>query len=141
MSTIPAIFPEAQPFPRMRLILVVEYDVDFGVILTQMIKHKTRYRTILATSAIEALKFARNFKCDLFLLDYQLPEIHGFELFDRLHSAEGYEETPALFLSGNTFLERPFTGLTGLETLLQTMRSLLDPESEDSILLSYNGVW
>jgi CheY-like chemotaxis protein len=138
MSTIPAIFPKAQPFPRIRLILVVEHDVDFGVILVQMIKQKTRYKTILATNVIEALKMACNFKCDLFLLDYQLPDIHGFELYDQLHSAEGYEETPALFLSGNTFLERPFTGLAELETLLGTIQNLLDPESEDFTLLSYS---
>jgi len=138
MSIIPTIFPAAQPFPRLRLILIVEQDRDFGIILAQMIKQKTRYRTILANDAIGALKMARNFKCDLFLLDYQLPDMHGFELFDQLHSSEGYEETPALFLSGETFLERPFTGLTGLETLLGTVQNLLDPESEDFSLLSYS---
>jgi CheY-like chemotaxis protein len=138
MSTIPVIFPEVQPFPRMRLILVVEHDADFGAILVQMIKQKTYYRTILARNATEALKMARSFKCDLFLLDYQLPDMHGFDLFDRLHAVEEYEETPAIFLSGNTFLERPFTGLAGLEQLLETVRSLLDSEWEDFMLLSYN---
>jgi CheY-like chemotaxis protein len=123
MSTIPAIFPEVQPFPRMKLILVVEHDVDFAAILVQMIKQKTYYRTILATNALEALNMARNLKCDLFLMDYQL------------HAIEEYGETPALFLSGETFLERPFTGLTPLETLLQTVRNLLNPEGEGFKLL------
>jgi CheY-like chemotaxis protein len=138
MSGIPTIFPEVRPFPRMRLILIAEQDVDFGVILAQMIKQKTRYRTILTDSAVDALKMAYSFKCDLFLLDYQLPDMRGFDLFDQLHSAQGYEETPALFLSGDTFLERPFTGLSTLETLLGTMQNLLDPESEEFSLLPYS---
>lgn len=133
MLSIPTIAPEARPFPRMRLILIVEQDMDFGVILAQMIKQRTRYRTILVESALDALKLASSFKCDLFLLDYQLPDMRGFDLFDQLHSAEGYEETPALFLSGDSFLERPFTGLTELEMILQTMQGLLDPKSEEFV--------
>jgi CheY-like chemotaxis protein len=127
---LPGISAPTQPFPQIKLILVVEPDSDFGIILVQMIKQRTRYKPILANNGRNALKIARFFKCHLFLLDYQQPDMHGFELYDQLHTLKGYGETPALFLSGNAFLERPFTDLSGLEILLQTTRDMLNSENE-----------
>src|SRR5581483_6231492 len=105
MPTIPGISAMEQSFPQVKLILVAEHDIDFGIILIQMIKQRTRYKTILVNNGMDALKVARFFKCHLFLLDYQQPDMHGFDLYDRLHAIKGYEETPALFLSGDSFLE------------------------------------
>jgi CheY-like chemotaxis protein len=120
---IPGISATTQPFPQIKLILV------------QMIKQRTLYKTMMVNNGMDALKLARFFKCHLFLLDYQQPDMHGFELYDRLHALKGHEETPALLLSGTFFLERPFTGLTSLEMLLQTTHYLLDPEDEDFTLV------
>lgn len=128
--TMPGISVTEQLFPKIKLILVAEQDVDVGIILVQMIKERTRYKTILANKGVDALKMARFFQCHLFLLDYQQPDMHGFELYDQLHAIEGYEETPTLFLSSNAFLERPFTSLTELEMLLQKTQDVLNPADE-----------
>ena len=117
-----------------KLILVVEHDLDVGVRMVQAIKRKTPHKAILATSGIRALSIIQHLHCDLFLLDYHLPSMNGFELYDRLHATKGYESIPALFLCNRAFLERYFTDsskLIDLETFLQTIEHLLDPASED----------
>src|SRR5690242_612642 len=127
MATIPTISAEEQTFPLTKRILVVEHDVDFGAFLVQIIRQNTRYRAVLTTNAREALKIIQQLKCDLFILDFRLPYINGFDLYDRLRAIRGYEGIPALFLS----VERYTTNRskqTNLEALLQTVLSLLDPE-------------
>ncbi|GHO95158.1 hypothetical protein KSF_052060 [Reticulibacter mediterranei] len=133
MSTIPTISAEEQVFPLTRLILVVEHDVDFGAFLVQSIRRKAHYRAILATNGPEAFKIIQQLKCDLFILDYHLPNVDGFELYDQMRAVRGYEGVPALFLS----VERHATNSskrTDLEGLLQTVLNLLDPEIEDFML-------
>jgi CheY-like chemotaxis protein len=69
---------------------------------------------------------------DLFLLDYQLPDINGLELADRLQATEALKHIPILLMSANlpkqeaekrqiAFLEKPF----GMDELLQTIEKLL----------------
>ena len=130
MSTLPTVPVEGHTSLPLKLILVVEHDLDFGVCIVQAIKQKTPYKAILATSEITALNIVQHLQCDLFLLD----SMNGFELYDRLHATKGYEGIPALFLYDSTFIERHFAGyskLIDLETLLRSIRSLLDPENED----------
>jgi response regulator RpfG family c-di-GMP phosphodiesterase len=119
--------------PSSKLILVVEHNLDFGALLVQTIQRKTPHKAILATNGRRALNVIQHLQCDLFLLDYHLPSMNGFELYDRLHATKGCESIPALFLCGCTFLERYFTGSSNRldpETFLRTIESLLDPESE-----------
>src|SRR5205823_2074880 len=85
-------------------ILVVEDDVDLGAVLVWMIRQETPYRAQLATTGMEALNVVSHLHCDMFLLDYQLPYMNGLELYDRLHTVPGHEETPTLFLSASTRL-------------------------------------
>jgi CheY-like chemotaxis protein len=126
---------EGKMSPPSKLILVVEHDLDFGMLLVQAIKWKTPHKAILATNGRRALTIIQHLHCDLFLLDYHLPSLNGFELYDRLHATKGYESIPALFLCHRTFLEHYFPGSSKLidpEALLETIENLLEPESEDS---------
>src|SRR6266567_9626597 len=88
MSTLPTVPVEGHTSLPLKLILVVEHDLDFGVCIVQAIKQKTPYKAILATSEITALNIVQHLQCDLFLLD----SMNGFELYDRLHATKGYEE-------------------------------------------------
>jgi CheY-like chemotaxis protein len=125
---------EGKMSPPPKLILVVEHNLDFGMLLVQAIQRKTPHKAILATNGRRALTIIQHLHCDLFLLDYHLPSLNGFELYDRLHATKGYESIPALFLCKSAFLEYHFTGSSNLldpETFLRTIECLLDPESED----------
>ncbi len=135
------ILVKEQVLPSPRLILVAGHNLEFGAFLVQAIKQKTACKAILATSEAKALKIIEYFKCHLFLLDYHLSDTSGFELYDRLHAIKGYEETPALFFCANTFLKRRLTDhsmLIELETLLQSIHHLLDPENKNATLLSHS---
>lgn len=121
----------------LKLILVVEDDLEFGSFLIQMIQEETPYRVILATSGIEALNIVAHLKCDLFLLDYLLPGMSGLELYDRLHAIAGCQETPAFFLSASTRLPhqeiirrnlKVLTKLTDLDELILTIRECIERE-------------
>src|SRR5579863_7488464 len=83
----------------VRSILVVEDDEDLGHFIVQAIHDETPYQALLATDGSQALKFIKTLKPTLFLLDYNLPDMNGLELYDKLHSIEALTNVPAIFMS------------------------------------------
>lgn len=117
---------------KLKTILVVEDDADLGEFFVQILKDETPHQAILAGDGFQALKIVRNIKPDLFVLDYQLPSMNGIDLYDTLHTTEGLEAVPALFMSANMpmaelkkrqvhFIRKPFE----LDDILQTVEKLL----------------
>jgi CheY-like chemotaxis protein len=118
--------------PAIKTILVVEDDVDVGEFFVLALQQETPYQSFLVPDGLEALKLVATIKPDLFVLDYQLPSMNGIELYDHLHSIQGLEDVPALFMSANLptgelkkrrvyYIKKPFE----LEELLQTIEALL----------------
>jgi len=112
----------------VRSILVVEDDEDLGQFIVQAIHDETPYQALLATDGSQALKFIKTLKPTLFLLDYNLPDMNGLELYDKLHSIEALTNVPAIFMSARMprelvkkhdliFLSKPFE----LDALLKTI--------------------
>ncbi len=115
-----------------KTILVVEDDQYIGEFIVQVLTREGPYHILLATDAFRALNIVRNHKPALFLLDYQLPQMNGIELYDRLQKAGGLDDVPVLFISANPpqeelkkrcihFIKKPFE----LEEFLQKIRELL----------------
>jgi CheY-like chemotaxis protein len=109
-------------------ILVVEDDEDLGQFIVQAIHDETPYQALLATDGFQALKITTTLKPTLFLLDYNLPDMNGLELYDKLHSMEALKNVPAIFMSARRpteivkkhdviFLSKPFE----LDALLKTI--------------------
>ena len=116
----------------IKTILVVEDDANMGEFFVQALQQETPYQSMLATDGFEALKIVRSIKPNLFVLDYQLPNMNGIELYDHLHATEELRNVPALFMSANApvrelekrrvyYLKKPFD----LEELLQKIDELL----------------
>lgn len=84
-----------------KTILVVEDDQYIGEYIAQVLRHEGPYDILMATDAFRALNIVKNRKPELFLLDCQLPQMNGIELYDRLQKAGGLEDVPALFISAN----------------------------------------
>lgn len=82
-----------------KTILLVEDDIVVAQLLVQMITQETPHQVFSVPDAPEALDLVQNIKPELLILDYWLPTIHGIELYDRLHSAEGLEQVPTIMLS------------------------------------------
>jgi CheY-like chemotaxis protein len=117
---------------KLKTILVVEDDADLGEFFVQVLKDETPYQAILVSDGFQALKMVRGIKPDLFVLDYQLPSMDGIELYDILHTTEGLEAVPALFMSANVpidelekrrvyYIKKPFD----LDDMLKTIEDLL----------------
>ena len=88
-----------------KTILLVEDDAIIAELLVQMITQETHHQIFSVPDAPEALDLVKNIKPQLLILDYWLPTIHGIELYDQLHNAEGLEHVPAIMLSVNAPLK------------------------------------
>ncbi|HLX55968.1 MAG TPA: response regulator [Ktedonobacteraceae bacterium] len=114
-------------------ILIVEDDEDISTVLVQVLQEETPHAVIHVTDAMQALQVIHSHKPKLLILNYQLPDLNGLELADRLRSIEGLETVPTLMVSANppplqeirqrkiTFLRKPFD----LSKLLTTIEGLL----------------
>jgi CheY-like chemotaxis protein len=124
--------PSGENQQKLKSILVVEDDTDLGEFFVQAMKDETPHQAILVTDGFQALKMVRSIKPDLFVLDYQLPSMDGIELYDLLHTTEGLEAVPALFMSANApigelekrrvyYIKKPFE----LDDMLKAIEDLL----------------
>jgi DNA-binding response OmpR family regulator len=83
----------------VKTILIVEDDESIGEVLVQAIIQETSYLAILVPDGLAALHTVAEIRPSLFILDYQLPRMHGIDLYDRLHAIAGLETVPAMMIS------------------------------------------
>ncbi|HZO72935.1 MAG TPA: response regulator [Ktedonobacteraceae bacterium] len=121
-----------EELPAARTILIVEDDVDIGEFLVHAIEDEIHSHVLLARDGDEALKFIGSVTPAFLLLDYQLPEMNGLELYDHLQGREELKTVPVLFISANPpvkelerrnlqYIAKPFE----LDDLLKMLKSLL----------------
>ncbi len=60
---------------------------------------------ISAMTGSEGMELAAEWRPDLILLDLNLPDLHGYEVFDRIKANPAYEQTPIIALSANAMPE------------------------------------
>ncbi len=120
-------------------ILLVEDDVGVSEVLTQFIERETPYTVLAAPDAAHAFQMIDSTQPSLFLLDYQLPEMNGLELSDRLHAIKELEAVPTLMISATSpsrqamqqrhisFLRKPFD----LSDFFEAIDKLLSPRAGD----------
>ncbi len=113
-------------------VLVVDDDAAIGELIVEALKSEGSYRAAFVPDGFQALKFIRDIKPDLFLLDYQLPRMDGLELYDQLSTIENVKQVPVLFISASSsfnalkkrqlhYIEKPFE----LDELLNSVKRLL----------------
>ncbi len=85
----------------VKIIMVVEDDIDIGDIIVSTIEDETPYHATLCSDAFEALKTVRSLKPNLFVLDYNLPGMNGLELYDKLQELPALRPIPTLMMSAN----------------------------------------
>ena len=116
---------------RKKQILIVEDDHEIGHLYLDLLMTEANYMVILANDPSQALNIVKDFKPDLFILDYLLPQMNGLELYKRLHTIEGLEQTPALVITGTLLdkqgkepgiirIQKPFD----IDILLQTIENI-----------------
>ena len=113
-------------------ILIVEDDTAIGELLTLALAYETPYQPCLVCSGQEALRAVEEIRPILLVLNYQLPDMTGIQVYDRLHARTQFATTPAIVISANVpqeeldkrhlvDLEKPFD----LNDLLQTIERVL----------------
>ncbi|WP_156191715.1 response regulator transcription factor [Corynebacterium kalinowskii] len=90
-------------------VLVVDDEPNIVELLTVSLKFQG-FDVASASSGTEALRVAREFQPEAFILDVMLPGFDGFELLSKLRS-EGFDG-PVLYLTAKDAVENRIHGLT-----------------------------
>ena len=135
-------------------VLVVDDEPNIVELLTVSLKFQG-FEVATATSGLQALEVAPEFKPDAFILDVMMPGMDGFELLPKLR-ALGFEG-PVLFLTATDAVEHRIHGLTigaddyvtkpfSLEEVITRLRVILRrgaqvaEEVEDDNVLTYDDL-
>jgi two-component system OmpR family response regulator len=95
--------------PERRRLLVVDDEPTIVSLLSASLRF-VGFDVRVASTGVEALKVAEEFKPELLVLDVMLPDYDGFEVVRRLR-AEG-RHVPVLFLTARDGVQDKITGLT-----------------------------
>jgi len=79
-------------------ILVVDDEEDI-LLMVQRVLEKNDYTVVTASTGTEALLKIRDEAPDLILLDAMLPEIHGFEICQKVKASKRFANTPIIIVS------------------------------------------
>lgn len=114
---------------QMAKILIIDDEKEVGTFLSYLFKEKG-YEVDVGYSGRDFEQFVRN-RYDIAMLDVKLPDCNGLDLLRRLKKAQptcktivmtGYSTVKvaveAIKLGANDYIEKPFTDITELETLI-----------------------
>ena len=83
---------------RKKSILIVDDDPDFLKIMTMWLEYE--YNVFEVRSGEEALYYLETQHPDLILLDYEMPEMDGYEVLDNIRGNLDTANIPVIFLTG-----------------------------------------
>jgi CheY-like chemotaxis protein len=82
-------------------ILIVEDDTDLRNVLTEIVATETPYPVFSACNAADAWRQMDSAHPALLVLDYQLSDMNGLQLYDHLHATRGLDPSQVVFISAN----------------------------------------
>lgn len=85
---------------KKTILAIDDFETSRFVIATTL--HAKGYEVIKASSGIEALKHLNGQKIDLVITDYNMPNMNGLELVEKIKSMPEYTKTPIFILSTET---------------------------------------
>ena len=86
---------------RNYTILYIEDKVANLHLVEEIIKQVPAFSLITASSALDGLQLAREFRPDLILLDINLPEMDGYEVMDALRTSAETQNIPVIAVTAN----------------------------------------
>ncbi len=141
---------ETQSLPAVAKVLVVDDEPNIVELLTVSLKFQG-FDVRTASSGAEALRLARDFNPDAYILDVMMPGMDGFELLGKLRG-EGLDG-PVLYLTAKDAVENRIHGLTigaddyvtkpfSLEEVITRLRVILRrghavEESTEDVTITY----
>jgi ribose transport system substrate-binding protein len=132
-----------------RLLYIEDNESNLNLVRNIM-KSQPSYTLLSARTGKEGLEMAANEKVDLILLDLNLPDIHGYEVFDHLKRGEKTKDIPIIAISANAipqdiqqtldkgfdnYVTKPFNVKEFLTIIRETLNSTINQNiPEDKIL-------
>ena len=93
----------------MRKIVVVDDDItNLKIAEKVLVGH---FKPILLISGAQLLKFLSKNTPDLILLDINMPDMNGYEVFEEIKKIPKAAEVPVIFLTANTDIASEVKGL------------------------------
>lgn len=98
MECIETVLTQAQPEEKRKSILAV----DDNTMVLRTIKDTLgkSYDISFAPSGVKALDLLKNKEFDLILLDYEMPEMSGYDVLKKIRSTPAIQDIPVVFLTG-----------------------------------------
>jgi two-component system cell cycle response regulator DivK len=84
----------------MKTVLVAD-DKPTGRELVRTVLERTGYTVLEATDGLEAVRFARESKPDLIILDLHMPGLDGFDVIQELRRDPQFAATPIVALTAS----------------------------------------
>ena len=91
--------------------LVVDDVSDVTEMLSVLMTH-AGYEVTTASSAVDAIAFAREHHFDIVISDIGMPEMNGYELAEALRSLPSYESVPLVAVTGYSMFDDRNRSLT-----------------------------
>ena len=91
-------FEMHKEYERTKSVLLVDDDSDYISIASIWLEDN--YKVDGVCSGREALRYLDRYKPDLILLDYDMPELDGYEVFERIKNDPFISKIPVIFLTG-----------------------------------------
>lgn len=87
--------------------------VDDSIVNLRLIEKvlEDRYELVLVQSGAQALAYLKKERADLVLLDLMMPEMDGFETYEKIRMLEDNSGIPVIFLTADTDSESEIKGL------------------------------
>ncbi len=123
----------------MSRILYVDDD-ETNCHLVEKILELDGYEIFIADNGMVGLDLMHRYQMDLVILDYQMPEMDGLEVLQRLRAIDAYVTTPVLMLTADYYVKQLIleSGATEYmlkpirrKILLQTVKQLLKKTSSE----------
>jgi CheY-like chemotaxis protein len=83
----------------IKLIFVVDDEVDIGMLVVQFIQEEMGHRAIHHRTGNQAIQACQKHSPHLLILDYGLPDMTGLELHDQIHAFDHLRNIPTLVIS------------------------------------------
>ncbi|MFG6589994.1 response regulator [Sulfitobacter sp. 1A12157] len=83
-------------------LLLVEDDSDVLEVVKLSLELYGDFDVVDCSSGEEALRIVGDYKPDVFLLDFMMPEMSGPQVLKRFREIPGLEDVPAIFLTART---------------------------------------
>jgi len=118
---------------RKALALIIDDSISVRKFVSSVLE-RYNYITVLASNGPEALTALKKSEFDIVITDLEMPEMHGFELIEKIRKNEKYNQLPIVILTGrageeskemgkrlgaNAYIIKPFKEVDLLKSLEQ----------------------